>query len=156
MRMSSIYYRGMFETMPYILPDKALSWNELKTVANNTMVAKVREFMSTNDLACSEIVTNHQKYSKDDLVVLEVIEGIEDLRVGVIKSIVVKDNKVFFVVRAYEAVKHAVGYYETVKLSVDYSFVEAKNLADYKTLYRHGTDTKFQFVLHHHISHDFI
>ena len=156
MRMASIYYRGMFDTSPHTLPEKVQYKKDLKSTPENLMLMKVGQFMGPRDLVCNEIVLNHQKYRKEDLVVLEVSDGIEDLIVGVIGAIIVKNNKVFFVVRSYKAVKHALGYYESVQIGVDYQFVEAKNLADFKPLHKHGTSMKFQFVLHHHISHNII
>ena len=154
MRMASIYYRGMFDTSPHTLPEKVLYKKDLESTPENPMLVKVREFIGPGDLVCNEIALNHQKYRKEDLVVLKVNDGIEDLTVGVIGAVVVKNNRVFLALRDYKAVKHSLGYYETVQIGVDYQFVEAKNLADFKPLQKHGTSMKFQFVLHHHISHN--
>ena len=151
--MASTYYRGMFETKLFTLPDKVLYWQDIQTSSNSHVWEKVKDFMSTRDLACSEIVSNNQKYRKNDLVVLEVIDGLEELKVGVIEAIVVKNNDVFLGMRTYLALKNSFGYYESVSMNVDLTFTKTKNLADFKPLVKHGTTMKFQFVLHHHISH---
>ena len=79
MRMASIFYRGMFETKLFTLPDNVLYWKDIQTSSNSHVWEKVKDFMSTRDLACSEIVSNHQKYRRNDLVVLEVIDGLVKL-----------------------------------------------------------------------------
>ena len=71
--------------------------------------------MGTRDLTCSEIVSNHQKYRRNDLVVLEVIDGLEEVKVGVIGAIVVKNNDVFLGMRTYLTIKHSFGYYESMR-----------------------------------------
>ena len=153
MRMASTFYRGMFETKLFTLPDKVLYWKDIQTPSNSHVWEKVKEFMSIRDLACSEIVSNNQKYRRNDLVVLEVIEGLEELKVGVVEAIVVKNDSVFLGMRTYVAIKHPFGYYESVRMNVELTFTETKNLADFKPLVKHGTTMKFQFVLHHHISY---
>ena len=152
MRMASVYYRGMFETSNFTLPEKVWYKNDL----NNSSLKwdKIKEFMSTNDLVCSEIVTNHQKYANGDIVVLEVLDGGYELKVGVIETVLVKKNKVFFVVKIYKAAKHPLGYFQSETIGVETVFTEAKNIKDFKPLIRHGTTLKFQFVTHHHISYD--
>ena len=147
MRMASVYYRGMFETVEFTLPDKVFARNDLPQE-----LWRVTEFMNDEDLACSEIVANHQKYEKGNLVVMEVIEDEEEVKVGAIETIVVKKSEVYLVMKTYNAVKMDLGYYQTVGIGVELVFIDVKNLADFKPLIKHGTTLNFAFVLHHHLS----
>ena len=62
MRMASVYYQGMFETSNFILPDKVFYKKDLEHIS--VFWTKVKEFMSTSDLVCNEIVVSSQKYKK--------------------------------------------------------------------------------------------
>ena len=154
MRMASVYYRGMFETKQYCLPDKVLTREEIVSPCSTILMARVREFMSPKDVTCKEIVYEHHKYTHGDVVIVELLDGVDELKVGVISAIVVKDSGGFLMLRVYDAVKRCFGYYESVSIGGDYVFTAIETLVDRKTLKKHGTDTKFQFVLHHHVSHD--
>ena len=148
MRMASVYYRGMFETNEFTLPEKVFAKNDLPQG-----LWRVTQFMNDEDLACSEIVANHQKYEKGNIVVVEVIEDDGEIRVGAIETIVVKKKEVFLVIRTYNAVRMDLGYYKTVGMGVEHVFLDVKNLADFKPLIMHGTTLSFAFVLHHHLSY---
>ena len=154
MRMASVYYTGMFATKDFTVPEKAVTKNELPQTVSG-LWDRVRDFMSNDDLLCSEIFVKQQKYEKGDLVVLEVKEGCEVMEVGLIEVIVVKKNRIFFVMRTYEALKQSLGYFLTHGLNVDISIQEVHVLADSKPLIKHGTTVQFQFVLHHHLSDNY-
>jgi len=88
------------------------------------------------------------------VVVISLIDGLYEMNVGLIQAIVIKDNVVWFIVKVYEAQLYYPGYYET-KISVEnHTLCKANDLADKKSLNKLGTQDKFQFILHHHISFD--
>ena len=149
MRMCSIYYRGMFETKLFTLPDLVLY---KKTLPKSQFWDKIGAFMNDFDTVCSEVLYKHQKYAKGDIMVLKVTEGGENLLIGLMEVILVRNAKVYFLVRRYIASKRDLGFYETESSDDELSYVEAKDLADYKPLIMRGTATKFQFILHHNIS----
>ena len=93
-------------------------------------------------------------FKKGDVVVLEVIDGGDALKVGIVKMFLVKGGKVYFAVREYVARKTELGFFVTMHVSAETKF--ANKLADTKPLIMRGTPTKFQFVLHHYISFDYI
>ena len=140
----------MFETSNFILPDKVFYKKDLEH--KSVFWTKVKEFMSTSDLVCNEIVASSQKYKKGDIVVLEVTGAGDEITVGLIEIVLVKKDDVFFVVRRYIALKQQLGFYETENVD-EYVFCAAKKLVDYKPIIMHGTTNKFQFVTHHHLSH---
>ena len=153
MRMASIYYQGMFDTKPFVVAEKASYKKDLKQ--KSTFWDMIRSMMDEKDLVCSDILIQGIKYQNGDLVVHEVAEGGDVLKVGVIKSILVKNNEVFFVNHQYEAVKDEFGIFESRNRDSEFALQAHSMLADMKPLIMRGTAVKFQFVLHHYISFDY-
>ena len=146
--------KGMFDTTDFTLPDKVLRKSELPETLPG-LWDRVRNFMISSDLACSEIVVNQQRWREGDLAVIEVKEGGEEMTVGVVETVVVKKERVFLVMRTYETAKTSLGYYQPLTASVDISIKEVNLLADFKPLIKHGTTFQFQYVLHHHVSYSY-
>ena len=105
--------------------------------------------MDEEDLVCSEITVNGIKYQNGDLIVNEVIDGGDALKVGIVKTILVKSNQVFLVNKQYVAVRESLGYYESKYVDTEILVLAHSNLADIKPLIMRGTETKLQFVMHH-------
>jgi hypothetical protein len=153
MRMASTYYQGMFMSSQFIVPEKATYKKDLNF--KTQFMVKLNQFMAGDDLVCKEIQVDGTKYQTGDLLVTEVLDGGDTVKVGVLKIILVKDGKVFFVVKQFVAKKENLGYYESRYVETDFLFKNSDTLADSKPLIMRGTETKFHFVLHHHISFDF-
>ena len=149
MRMSSVYYRGMFETKPFTLPDSVLHKN---TLPKSQFCDRIRLFMNDSDTVCNEVIYNNQMYKKGDILVLQVTEGGENLLIGLLEVILVRKTKVYFLVKRYTALKRDLGYFETENSDEELAYVVAKDLSDYKPLIMRGIATKFQFILHHNVS----
>ena len=124
--------------------EKAIYRKDLKI--NTTFWCQLREFIDDLDIVCGEIITNHQLYKKGDIVVLEILQDDDSLKIGLIETIVVKGNKVVVVTRNHVAVRQALGYFETVTSENVSCFTEVDNIVDGKPLILHGTEKKFQFV----------
>ena len=150
MRMASVYYRGMFQTHKFIIPEKAIYKKDFQT--KDRFWVKLREFLGEDDIVCGEIVNNHQKYKNGDIVVTNLVNGVLEVKVGLIEAIVVKNNSVWLVTRKFSASRQPLGYFESEVVETESTFTEADKLVDKKPLIKHGTASKFQFVLHHHIS----
>ena len=71
---------------------------------------------------------------------------------GLYHTILVRGKQVNFVITQYVAVKDNLGYFESKNVDVELLIKDSATLADSKPLIMRGTATKFQFVLHHHIS----
>ena len=151
--MASIYYRGMFETKQFRLPEKTSSKKDLQKKGD--FWDKIKEFMGDDDLLCNEIFVNDQKYQTGDLTVMEILNGGNALKVGLLKLILIRESKVFFVNKQYFAVKNYLGYYETNYVETEAVLKNSSTLADFKPLIMRGTPSKFLFVLHHHVSFDY-
>ena len=140
----------MFETNKFIIPEKAIYKKDLQQ--KDRFWVKLREFLGQDDTVCGEIVNNHHKYKNGDLVVTNLVDDVLEVKVGLIEAIVVKNNSVWLVTRKYTAARQPLGYFESEAVETESTFTEADKLVDKKQLIKHGTVTKFQFVLHHHIS----
>ena len=152
MRMASIYYSGMFETYKHVILGKATSCKNL--TEKGDFWDKIREFIGDDDTVCEEILVFGQKYKKGDVIVIEVFQGGDALKVGLVQMFLVRGEKVYFAVREYVSRKTELGFYVTMHVSAETKFIAT--LADTKPLIMRGTTSKFQFVLHHHVSFDYI
>lgn len=143
----------MFDTKKFRLPDKVTYKKDLHQ--KSQFWARLREFMDDMDIVCEEIFVNGCSYKKGELVVNQVIDGGDALKVGVIKMILLKGSEVYFVNTQYLAKKDVLGFYESSHIDTEYMFTKSSSLADFKPLILRGTLAKFVFVLHHHISFDY-
>ena len=152
MRMASIYYSGMFQANDFVIPEDAVFGKNLEK--ERMSWHRFKQYVDELDLICTDIFASSYKYTIGDVVVISLIDGLYEMNVGLIQAIVIKDNVVWFIVKVYEARLYYPGYYET-KISVEnHTLCKANDLADKKPLNKHGTQDKFQFILHHHISFD--
>ena len=74
---------------------------------------------------------------------------------GLIESILVKNNQVYFICKVYICTRNWLQYFESQSCNDQYKYVHYKKIADYKTLVKRGTTLKFEFVLHHRISFEY-
>ena len=111
-------------------------------------------FMNDEDLLSTEVSYNCQTYKVSDLVVLEA-QSTHLMKIGLIRSILIRDNKVLFVVNVYSASRCLLRFFKAELLDSEVVFIQADSLADYKPLINYGSATQIYFCLHHHISCDF-
>ena len=76
----------------------------------------------------------------------------EEVSVALIKSIVVKKQTIFAVVRKYEVVQNYLRLFESTSMSTDLHLINLETLQDSYPLFRRGTEKKFILIPHHHIS----
>ena len=107
--------------------------------------------MHPSDLLCSEVIFNGQQYKNGEVVVVKVHDR-DVVTVGVIQTILVRASDVHLIVRKYEATRNRLNYFVTETLAVDFSFINLTQLADHKPLIKYGTEFKFKFYFHHHVS----
>ena len=151
LRAVSVYYNGMFNFVHMKLPQNVITKSQLSD-SHSFNTDMLKTFMSDTDLLCSTIYVNNHQYSNGDLIVISV-EDIDNITVGLVQTILIKRDKVYFVVQKYEASRDFLQYFESKELSESVSFfIESNALADFKPLIKRGTTKKFVFVLHHHVS----
>ena len=124
--MASKYYNGMFETESFRLPSDVTLKEALPKNTGDSEAAlfqKLGSFMTRNDFICKEVTINSQKYKNGDIVVLKAEDDVS-LLVGVIKTILVKSGKVFFVSQRYKAERNMFNFFVSKTCSSDLVFVD--------------------------------
>ena len=142
----------MFTSSEFKLPHKLQYKKDLSEDSEFNMT--LRSFMDEEDMICSEITVRDQKYKNGDLIVIEVKDS-DNLVVGIIQTLLVRNKKIYFVTRKIDAMRVWLRYFQTTNSNSTYSFVESNQLPDYKPLIRRGRSDKFLFMLHHFISFEY-
>ena len=151
MRLASKYYSGFCDTSVVHMPETVTKKSDLND--DSDVGTELKRFLGENDVLCKEIIFHGQLYKIGDLTVLKANDR-STLEVGVIKAIVVKEGKVSFLSRKYIASRNHLNYFVTEARSDELNFCDPKHLSDFKPLIKYGTDMKFKFYVHHHISYD--
>ena len=153
LRAVSVYYHGMFNTSQVECSGVVTYKSEIQD--NTSFNSTLRNFMAQEDFICGSIQFREQTYVTGDLVVVG-IEDCDDMDVGLIKAILVKASKVYFVIQRYRCKRMYLQFFvsETPVNDV-FEFIEVTKLIDYKPLILRGTINKFVYTLHHHVSHDY-
>jgi hypothetical protein len=142
----------MFDTVEIKVADKILY---KKSMRGNTELEKsVLPFMNDQDFLCSTVTFRSQMYKSGDLVVLKAFNQ-DELKVGLILSLLIRGDSVFFVVKQYLVQRSWLRFFKGSSDDPVLSIFDARNLADYKPLNNHGTSSQLFFCLHHHISSSF-
>ena len=144
LRRASIFYRGMFNTNKFTLPETVYRKEDLDLEEN--FQRTIAEFSNYGDIFSKQITVNGVLYSQDDLMVSEVIDS-DNLKVAIIRTILVRNNQVFFLARIYRCRRHWLGYFESQDSGDFHSFINFTHFPDYKPLGRHGTTVKFRFFM---------
>ena len=101
------------------------------------------------DLMTSRADVSGTSYIFNQIVVLSVIS--EDvITVGVILDIVIRMNKLMFIVSVFDAIRTPFQFFQACSCD-KVEIVDYKTLADFKPLYKRDNQTCFRFILHHHL-----
>ena len=149
MRAASVFYSGMFNSRAMSLPQEVTYKKNLPS--DTPFNQRLRSFMQDEDMLCSEIIAYGQVYKNGELVVLQV-EDCDKVKIGLIQSILIKNDKVYFVCRVYTCIRHWLQFFESKHCEEFCSFVDCRKIADFKPLIKRGTVLKFNFVYHHRVS----
>ena len=114
MRNASVYYHQMFDFMPFSLPENVSCKADI--TEQNAFNITLKSFMGDNDLLCENVMINGQLYKSGDIVVVSVTDC-DNISVGLVQSILVKAEKVYFVAQKYNAVRSFMRYFESRQLS---------------------------------------
>ena len=145
MRAVSVFYNGMFNFTSYELPKLVLHKHEI--MDDSDFHLNLKCFMGDSDLICSSVVVNNQLYKNEDLIVLD-ISDCDNVCVGLIQTFLIKENKVYFVVKRYKSTRIWLQYFESEKPDDNIcEFVESK--------IKRGTAQNFLFMFHHHVSYEY-
>ena len=152
MRLSSVLYHGMFDTVEIVVADKIQYKSSMK--GNTDLEKSVLPFMNDQDFLSSAVSFRSQMYKSGDIVVLETYNP-DELKVGLILTILIRGDSAFFIVKQYVAIRSWLRFFKASSDDPVLSIFDARNLADFKPLINHGTSSQLFFCLHHHISSSF-
>ena len=149
LRLSSVYYHGMFETSDLIMTKKATYKRGL--LGKTDVERSVLPYMDEQDFLCSGILIKSQLYESGDLVVLEVFNS-DEIKVGLILSVLVKENSAYFITKQYIATRRELQYFEGNSEDSILALNDSTKIVDFKPLINYGTTSHIFFCLHHHLS----
>jgi hypothetical protein len=101
------------------------------------------------DLITDKVVVTGTTYRRDQIVVTSV-ETEDLITVGVILDLVVRTNRLLFIVALHQAVRTPFRYFQACPCD-EVQFVDYNLLSDFKPLYKRDQSISFSFFLHHHI-----
>ena len=152
MRQSSVYYHGMFPSCDVVISDKILFKSDINPSAGFENL--VLPCMGENDFLCSEIEYKGQVYKNGQLVVLEIFDP-DELKVGLIVSVLVKEKTAYFVTKQYVASRTSLQYFHAASDDPTVAVNDITKIVDFKPLINHGTASQLFFCLHHHIRYSY-
>jgi hypothetical protein len=105
--------------------------------------------LQTGDLMTAKADVSGTSYAANQIVVTSVISD-DVIKIGVILAIVLRMDKLLFIVAVHDAVRSRFRFFEACPCdTVD--IVDSSELADFKPLYMRDRSVCFRFFLHHHL-----
>ena len=132
------------------MSDKIMYKNDMRGTTDTFILP----FMSEKDFICPRVTFRSQMYCSGDIIVIEAFNP-DEVKVGLVSTMLVKGNSVLFLIREYVAKRHLLRYFKGSLNDPDLRVVDAKTLCDYKPLINQGTPSQVIFCLHHHVSTGF-
>ena len=142
----------MFDTVELVISAKVTYKKDMK--GSTDLEKSIMPFLTDQDFVCGAVSFRSQMYKAGEIVVMQAYSQ-DELKVGLIMSVLIKEDSVFFVVKEYLAKRNWLRFFNGSSEDPVLSIVDAKLLADYKALNNQGTSSQLFFCLHHHISHSF-
>ena len=148
LRMASTYYHGMYDAEEYKLPIVVKQKSDLieEGLENN-----LKEFLGDLDLISDQITWRERIY-KHEMVVVISRKDLLEMKVGSIKRIVVKKDRVYLLVRRATVILNQSKVFQTETVEDNLVFVNIEDLQDSYPLFKRGNEEKFFIIPHHHIS----
>ena len=87
-------------------------------------------------------------------MVLDIIDC-DNMSVGVVQSILIRNEDVYLVTTRSKAVRNLLQYFESAVNDHTLHLISVHEIVDYKPLLMRGSLEKFIFVLHHFISFEY-
>jgi hypothetical protein len=141
-QLASRAYHGFFSRPLFEFPVKCCPPTEgqLTTFGN---------LLQPGDLLTKKVDVSGTTYKINNIVITEV-ECEDVIRIGVILGIVLRLDKLLFIVSSYDAIRTTFRFFEAIPRDV-VELVDYRNLADFKPLFKRTHGDCFIFFLHHHL-----
>jgi adenylate kinase len=101
------------------------------------------------DLVTDKAVVTGTRYLRDQIVVTSV-ETEDLITVGVILDLVVRRDRLLFILSLHEAVRTPLRFFQACPMD-KVQVVDYQLLSDFKPLYKRSHSSNFYFFLHHHL-----
>ena len=124
MRLSSVMYRGMFDTVEIVVADKIQYKSSMK--GNTDLEKSILPFMNNQDFLSSAVSFRSQMYKSGDIVVLETYNP-DEHKVGLILTILIRGDSVFFIVKQYVAIRSWLRFFKSSSDDPVLSIFDARN-----------------------------
>lgn len=141
-RFACRLYTGLFATPQIQFPSK-------KCTLVETDGSLPKHLFGACDIFTNRVIVKNTLYRVGHLIVTKVISD-NMVNVGLIKKIVVKANKLYFLVDLHECARRPLGYFDAKPLKIQ-TLIIYSSLQSYKPLIRRTEEQCFSFLLHHHL-----
>jgi hypothetical protein len=101
------------------------------------------------DLVTDQVIVRGTAYLRDQIVVTSV-ESDDLITVGVILDIVIRLDRLLFIVALHRAVRTPSRFFQAYPCG-EVKTIDQKHLSDFKPLYKRDKVVNFRFLLHHHL-----
>jgi hypothetical protein len=101
------------------------------------------------DLVTDQVIVRGTAYLRDQIVVVSV-ESDDLLTVGVILEIVIRLDRLLFIIELHKAVRTPSRFFQACPCD-EVETIEQKHLSDFTPLYKRDKSVNFRFFLHHHL-----
>jgi hypothetical protein len=140
-RMASRNYSGLFSSPTISFPGK-------KTTPEKERGSLPEHFFRVGDILTDKIVVKSTLYRVGHVVITEV-QSEDVLQAGEILKIVVRQGRVFLLVKLYACARARFRYFDCLPKNI--ALVRWSTLCDYKPLIRRSSEECPRFLLHHHL-----
>ncbi len=137
LRMSTILHKGL------VNEDTVAS---MKNTQSGSSLISVSKLLRTTDIVADSAVVKNTEYHGNMLLVLDV-NSQEKITAGWLKKIVIRCQKVLFLVTKKECYRGRFQYFESVIGSSSEALIKSEDLRSFKPLLPHGTENSYVFFL---------
>jgi hypothetical protein len=142
--VASVIHRGLIPLDTVKIPEDAKSG----------VTEDSSSLLQPGDIVCDSVTVKNTFYAKNILVVLEVIHQ-DKIRVGWIKKVIVRKNKVFFLVSAKVCKRTSMRFFQSEEVRGLLQLKSVDTIKSYKPLIPRGNEAFFSFFLHGKLLDDF-
>lgn len=136
LRLAAVFHRGLLNSNLICLPGNVQDGNSIN----------MPSLVLPTDTVCNSVIYKSTEYKINMIVVLEV-QSQDTLSVGWLKKIVIRDNKLFFLVYKKTCVRDHMRFFQSIRETSNLQLVPYRMLKSYKPLIPRGTEISFVFFL---------
>ena len=144
-------YYGLFPTNKYEIPSDAVMLSDYREGVDYPNVADACNKFSSESLLMNKVKVFGTTYSPGKAVVMNK-DNFGELSVGLIKIIILSDNKVYFLCKTVKIFQDRHNFYIFKEVISENVWLAQDDLLDYYPLTCYGSASNMRLVLHHFVS----